>query len=316
MDISTVKKHIQTKQPKHFYVFVGEEVAVMDIYINKLAECINVKPTRVDALVDIMSKLTGKSFLSVPQCYVIREDMDFLKQEKVWQDFVDEKIQNENIVILCYNSLDKRSKFYKQYKSILTEFERLNESILSKYIAQKIDLNARNTKILMEICEYDLSRIYLEIDKIQIYSHYVSAEVTANKYDWAFEKLLAAGVIYEPPYDAIFDFVDAFLKHKTQLAYNLYGQCVDLGEPALRLLMVMYNTTRQVLQVQSCTSSDISKSTGLTGFQIKCAKDKVGYYTDTELVRILRLIRSVEKGIKTGEIEDTMSVPFVLVNVL
>lgn len=311
MNIGTVKQQIKDKQPKHFYVFTGDEVAVMDIYINKIAECIGVKPTRADSVIDIMGKITGNSFINSCGCYVIREDTDFLKQEKVWQDFVDEKIQNNNIVILCYNSLDKRSKFYKQYKSILTEFERLNEQILSKYIAQKIDLSTHNTYTLMELCEYDLSRIYLEIDKIISYSKY--ARVDCNK---AFEILLVSGVIFEPPYDAIFDFINAILKRDKKLAYNLYQQCKDIGEPTIRLLTVLHNVAKQVLQVQSCESADISKSTGLTPYQVKCAKALVGHYKNRELINIMKVVRKVEKGIKTGEIEDSIAMDYVLVNVL
>ena len=271
MDISVVKQQIQKKEPQHFYIFVGEEVEVMKIYINKIAECINVSPTYADSVLEIMPKLSSNSFLSVPQCYVIREDKDFIKSDAV-QDFFDEKIQNQNIVILAFYSLDKRTKFYKAYNDSIVNFERLNERILSKYIAQKIDLSERNKQTLMEICEYDLGRIYLEIDKIKCFMRDI---LVPND---AFEVLLKSGAIYEPPYDAIFDFVDAVLKHKIKLAYNLYQQCQDIGESNLALLSVLYNNAKSVLQVQSCTSKDIAKTTGLTGFQIKCAKDKCGIY--------------------------------------
>lgn len=316
MDITTVKQQIKDKKPQHFYVFTGEEVAVMDIYINKIAECIDTKPVRAESIIDIMPRLSGTSFLNTAQVYVIREDNDFLKQEKSWQSFVDGEIQKNNIIILCYNSLDKRSKFYKQYNSILVEFTRLNEQILSKYIAMEIHLSSENMHTLIEVCEYDLSRIYLEIDKVLAYSHYVSAEVTANKYDWAFERLLSAGVIYKPPYDAIFDFIKAFMKRDANRAFKLYQMCVDIGEPNMRLLSVMHTTAKQVLQVQACQSQDISKSTGLTGFQIHNAKELIHHYSNKELVDMIRCIRYAEKGIKTGEIEDAMSVPYVMVNML
>lgn len=307
MDITTVKQQIKNKQPQHFYIFAGEEVAVMDIYIRKIAECINVKPTHADSVADIVPKLSGNSFLSVPQCYVIREDTDFIKSDAV-QDFVDEKIQNKNIVILAFNSLDKRTKFYKAYNDSIVYFERLNEQILSKYVHKEIELSERNTRTLIEICEYDLSRIYLEIDKIKSF--------TKDNYDVAFEKLVKDGVIYEPPYDAIFDFVDAVLKRKVKLSYNLYRQCQDIGESNLAILSVLYNNAKYTLQVQSCQSRDVAKSTGLTGFQIKCAKEKCGYYSNRELVNMMRLIQKVEKGIKTGEIEESISVEYVLVNCL
>lgn len=310
MDITSVKQQIQKKEPQHFYIFVGEEVAVMDIYINKIAECINVKPTRADSVTDIMPKLTSNSFLSVPQCYVIREDNEFIKSDAV-QDFVDDKIQNKNIVILAFYSLDKRTKFYKAYNDSIVSFERLNEQILSKYVHKEIDLSERSTRMLIEICENDLSRIYLEIDKIKTYS-----ECNKLTYEASLTELINAGTIYEPPYDAIFDFVDAVLKRNIKLSYNLYRQCQDIGESNLVLLSVLYNNAKAVLQVQSCTSKDISKSTGLTGFQIKCAKEKCGRYKNRELVNMMRLIQNVEKGIKTGEIEEAISIEYVLVNCL
>lgn len=310
MDITVVKQQIQKKEVQHFYIFVGEEIEVMKVYIDKIAECINVKPTRADSVADIMPKLTSNSFLSTPQCYVIREDNEFIKSDVV-QDFVDEKIQNQNIVILCFYSLDKRTKFYKAYNSSIVEFNRLNERNLSVLIAQKIQLSERSTKMLMEICEFDLGRIYLEIDKIKTYS-----ECNKLTYEASLTELINAGTIYEPPYDAIFDFVDAVLKRKVKLAYNLYQQCRDIGESNLALLSVLFTNAKAVLQVQSCTSKDIAKSTGLTGWQIKCAKDKCGYYRNRELVQMMRIVQNTEKGIKTGEIEEGIAIDYVLVNVL
>ena len=310
MDITVVKQQIQKKEVQHFYIFVGEEIEVMKVYIDKIAECINVKPTRADSVADIMPKLTSNSFLSTPQCYVIREDNEFIKSDAV-QDFVDEKIQNQNIIILCFYSLDKRTKFYKAYNSSIVEFNRLNERNLSVLIAQKIQLSERSTKMLMEICEFDLGRIYLEIDKIKTYS-----ECNKLTYEASLTELINAGTIYEPPYDAIFDFVDAVLKRKVKLAYNLYQQCRDIGESNLALLSVLFTNAKAVLQVQSCTSKDVAKSTGLTGWQIKCAKDKCGYYRNRELVQMMRIVQNTEKGIKTGEIEEGMAIDYVLVNVL
>ena len=313
MDITVVKQQIKNKEPKHFYLFVGEEVEVMRIYINKIAECINVKPTYVDTVAEIMPRLSGNSFLSVPQCYVIREDNDFIKSDAV-QDFVDEKIQHKNIVILSFYSLDKRTKFYKTYNDSIIEFNRLNEQILSKYIAKEINLSERNMRTLMEVCEFDYGRCLLEIDKIKTY---IAAHRLPVGYDDSvFIDMLKDGTIYEPPYDAIFDFVDAVLKRKVKLSYNLYQQCKDIGESNLALLSVLQSNAKAVLQVQSCTSKDIANSTGLTGFQIKCAKERCNYYRNRELVDMLKLIQRVERSIKTGEIEEQVSIDYVLVNVL
>ena len=41
MDISVLKKDLLDKKLKSFYVFTGEELALQDIYINKIAEISN-----------------------------------------------------------------------------------------------------------------------------------------------------------------------------------------------------------------------------------------------------------------------------------
>lgn len=135
-------------------------------------------------------------------------------------------------------------------------------------------------------------------------------------YDEAFEQLLLDGIIYEPPYDAVFDFVDEVLKCHANSAFDLLQQCYEIGEATLVMIHVLYNTTKQVLQVQSCESNDIAKTTGLTAWQIKKAKEKINYRTISELVYMLKLIQKVEKGIKTGKMEEMYAMQYILVNVL
>lgn len=306
MEITEVKQDIKNKTIKPMYVFTGEELGIMDIYIDKIAETLGCKIQRPDSIVSIMQKLGTKSFVQARNCYVIRDDMDFLKQEKSWEDFMTGKMQKDDVIILVLSSLDKRSKFYKTYNNSIVTFTSLNEAILKRYIAQKITLLDSNATKLIAVCENSYSRIMLEIDKIQKYG---------GNPDDAFSELMKQGVIYIPPQDAIFDFVSAVLKRNPKLAFNLLNQCYAIGESTIALLSVLYSNTKQVLQVQSCHSADVSKSTGLTGWQIKCAKEKCGYYEIGELVLMLKAIRNVEKGIKTGEIEDETAIPYLLTEV-
>ena len=135
-------------------------------------------------------------------------------------------------------------------------------------------------------------------------------------YDEAFEILVKDGTIYEPPYDAIWDLVDAILDRKVNLTYNLLNQSYAVGEATMVMLSVLYNNTKAVLQVQSCKTNDISKSTGLTGWQIKNAKKHVNKYKNSELVRLMRLIHRVQKEIKLGLIDDDVVMDYILVNTL
>lgn len=315
MTVQEVKTQIRNKSVKSFYIFTGSESKVIDIYISKIAECRKLEVIRADSINEIYSKFLSKSLVVNNYCYVLRDDKELLAQDKLWDSLAVENVQGNNIVILVLTGVDKRSKFYKRFKDGIVEFEHMPENVLIKYIKKELPLSDKNCKELIEICESDYSRILLELDKIKQYKAYDIFE-DDNESDKAFRELLAQGVIYQPPKDAIFDFVDCVLKHKVNQSFELLENCRGVGESNIVLLSVLYNNVKQVLQVQSCQSKDISKTTGLTAWQVKCAKEKCGYYTIGDLVYFLKLIRKVEKGIKTGEIDEGISVDYVLVNML
>lgn len=66
--------------------------------------------------------------------------------------------------------------------------------------------------------------------------------------------------------------------------------------------------------VQACPSKDISKSTGLSSWDIKCTDDKLNYWRNGELVYLLELLRKLEKGIKVGTIDESIAIDYFMVN--
>lgn len=135
-------------------------------------------------------------------------------------------------------------------------------------------------------------------------------------YDEAFEKLVKDGTIYEPPYDAIFDLVDAILDRKVNKAFDLLQQSYDVGEATMVMLSVLYNNAKAVLQVQTYKGNEITKATGLTAWQIKVAKSHVGKYSEKALIYILQLIQKIESGIKSGRMEDEFAMQYLLTHIL
>jgi DNA polymerase III delta subunit len=161
----------------------------------------------------------------------------------------------------------------------------------------------------MEACEYDYGRCLLEIDKIKSYQKHNETQA-----DTAFKYLLDEGTIYQPPKDAIFDFVDAILDVRLDETFNLYKQCLEVKEAVMVMISVLYNNARAVLQVQSCESNDISKSTGLTGWQIQNAKKHLHKRSTGELINILKICQECQQGIVTGTIEEEFVMDYILVN--
>ena len=191
----------------------------------------------------------------------------------------------------------------------MVEFEYLSEDILVKYIKKDLpDLSNDRCKRLIGYCENDYSSILLEIDKLK----QAQKSINKNTND-LFDSLVESGVIRVPPKDAIFDFIDAVLKNKRTLAYELLAEAYASGEYTLNLLSNLFNNAKYVLQLQAYRGTGkVTDVTGLTPFQIKLATVRKGTYSAKQLVELMNLSREAEVGIKTGKIDDNIAVEYVL----
>lgn len=310
MELMTLKNHIKTNRFDNIYIFAGDEWKVQQIYIEQMTKVIG-RRVYLDSVTELIQKLSRTLFNSSRTLYLLRDDKEYMMNEKAQKRVLE--TLSDNVLVLLVSSVDKRTKFYKTYSDSFIEFNALEHAVLKRYVQKQIKLSDKNTERLMEVCENNYGRILLEIDKIQ--KCYTSVE----NLDEVFEILISQNVIYQPPYDAVFDFVDEVLHRHRSKAFDLYEQCKAIGESTLVMLSVLYTNAKQVLQVQSCKTSDtaqIGKTTGLTAWQIKKAREKLNRYSVGELVYMLKLIHSVEKGIKTGRIEEEYAMQYVLVNVL
>lgn len=311
MNIADVKTQIKDKQLQQYYIFTGEEIEVQRIYINKIAEVLGGGIVRADSIADVWQDIISPSMFDTACVYVVRDDKNLMQDENLQRQVETTNLYG-NIVIHLVTTVDKRTKWYKLNSDKIVLFERLSTDILIKYCQQQIKLNRANCERLIAMCENDYSRILLEIDKIKNFIAF-SPESDCNK---VFEVFVKDGIIYQPPQDAIFSLVDAILKRQVCRVFDLLEQCYAVGEANMVILSVLFTNTKQVLQVQSCESSDIAKSTGLTKWQVKCAQDRCGYYSIGELLNIIRLIQKIQKGIITGQIEDSLAVEYLLVKIL
>lgn len=309
MDVATLKSHIKLKTLPTFLIFSGDEWKVQQIYIEQISKVTKKKCVRIDSVGEIFQKLSNRSFVKESVIYIVRDDKELMQNEKLQQRI--EKVLGDNMLILLLSNVDKRTKFYKSYKASICDFERLSDKMLEKYALREISLSKRNLERLIEICEHDYGRMLLEIDKIKRYQ-----QVYKDDGNHSFEVLLADGTIHVSAKDAIFDFVDEVLNRHCNNSFQLLQECYDVGEATMVMLTVLYNNAKAVLQVQTCKTNDISKTTGLTGWQIKNAKSHLHKYTDAELVDMLKLIQECESGIKTGRIEEPVVMQYILARVL
>lgn len=305
-------EQIATRELESLYVFTGGETVILSLFLEKVAAAGSATLSRIDSVSQIFSKLQNKSIFEEPTCYVIREDRDYLLQEKVWQKLLTEKAQGIHTIIFVYGQIDKRSKFYKAHADVIVEFEKLSAEVLIKYAKKETGLLDESARQLVEMSGLDYGRLMLECNKVKTLATAENIHI-----EQAFKNAVKENLIYQPPADVLFDFIDAVLRRKISRTYFFWGQLVEKGENPLAVIALLYNNFRSMLLIQgSGSSSNLIENTGLTAWQVKMTKDKQGAYSIGELVRALKIIRQAEKGIKTGTIDQEIAVDYLLVNLL
>ena len=248
---------------------------------------------------------------SKSRLYVLVDDKEYLADSNLWKTMdIAADISNSTIVFI-YSKLDKRSSLYKS--GTVFEFEKMSEEILVKYVAKLVTMSEKQMRSLIQMCDRDYSRILLECDKICQYSN-----ALVLPHGESFEELVRCGLIYEPVGDITFKLTDAYVLRDFLSLIHYLDQAKRKSEPEILVLSVLYGSLRQILLVQGLGSdtSNMTARTGLSAYQAKLANDRKGNYSTQELVDALRLVRSVEIGIKTGKIEPAIALDYVAIKLL
>ena len=311
MDVSTLKSRIVTKDIPSFLIFAGDEWKVQQIYIDQICKATNKQKQYIDSVESVFRRFKSVSLVNDTFVYVVRDDHDLMQNEALQKQIKDGAL-GDNILILLLSTVDKRTKLYKAFSDVLSDFSVLDDRLLAKYIKCEIALSERATEHLINICEKNYGRILLEIDKVRNYAQAVGTD----DYNEVLENLITDGTIYQPPEDAIFQLVDSILDRRVKRTYELLDNCKRVGESPIAILSVLFNNVKAVLQVQTCNSKDISKSTGLTPWLVKCARQHVGRYADEDLIYILQKIQQVDNAIKSGTMEEQFAIDYLLVKIL
>lgn len=313
MNLMELKKNLASNKLDKLYIFTGEEIAILRIYLNKLSKLFSGPSFEVNSLVDITSKLKSNSLIQTQKSiYIIRDDKSVLSAEKIWKSLKSGSFQNGNIIVLIYTNIDKRGKFYKEFADNIVHFEHLSEEVLTKYVIKECELDKKRTDYLINICTNDYNLILLEIDKIK--------NLAKNKgisHNEAFDMCLNNNAFYIPPEGEIFDLLESILSGNVKRTYEQLELFKLRGESPIAVISLLHTNLKSILQVQ-CTQGyqNIGQITGLNGFQIKNAQKFCNLYTDQELIRMIKINRFCEKCIKqTGLIDIEMILDFMFVKI-
>lgn len=302
-----LNKSIVNKEKRGLYIFVGTEVIVRDIYVNKILEIYGLDYTIADDVKGILPSMKNKLLLNKNKAYIIRDDKEFYTDENMWE-LLEDSI-GDNCVILIYLTLDKRGKFYKRYSNKIVWFAPLEENILLNEIKNKVDLLDIYCLDLIKNCNNDYGKILLEIDKIQTYSKIKNLPLNLT-----YNQLLELGGIVLPPNELNFSIIEILLSGDLKSFIEIMSDIPDTN--AIGVLSMLYVGIRNAFLVKSCRNRDISGETGLNYYFVKKIQEYNTYFSPQSLSTKMELIIETINGIKNGTINSKLALPYCLVKLI
>ena len=307
---------------KNVYLLCGEETYLRNQYKKRLRDALvmegdtmnysyyegkDVNPRAVIDMAETLPFFADRRVLMIENSGYFKNKCDELA------DYMS-VIPESTCFIFVETEIDKRSRLYKEVKKYgrIVEFGTQKEDTLIKWILGMLKKEEKNvTKETLHNfltkTGSDMQLIKNELDKLIAYTEGRDV-ITTNDVEH---------VCVTQTTNKIFDLVNAIAEGNQKLALDLYEDLLSLKEPPMRILFLIarqFNQLYQVklLQKEGMGSSEIAKQAGIVPFAMKKYQAQAKSFTEKELRRAVEDCVDSEEAVKTGMMNDRMSVELLI----
>ncbi len=317
-----LNEDIKTGQFNHMYLLYGDEAYLRRQYKDRLKEAVigedemnyhyyEGKDISIGAVIDQAETMP---FFSNRRLIVLENSGLFKSGGEALAQYLSGAAQDTYFVFV-ETEVDKRSRLYKtiQTKGCVVKFDIQDENTLKCWILgmvkkenKKISESALN--FLLEKTGTDMDNIKKETEKLFCYC--MDKEVITEK---DIEEICTKKIG-----NHIFDMVSAIADKKQKLALDLYYELLAQKEPPMRILFLIarqFNLLLQVkeLQGKSLPNKAIGEKIGLPGFIAGKYVTQASRFRGEEIRNALEACVAAEEDIKTGKMNDYMSVEMLII---
>lgn len=226
------------------YIFTGEEIYIRNLYIEQIVD-LGFIWKELPTVAELFKSVGTTKLIQKPTLYVIRDDMDFIKQDStVWDKLVAWVNNSVNKVILIYNNIDKRNKFFKTFEENTVKFEKLSETVLLKYLQKEADISRENALDLIHRCDSNFNLCLLELNKVIMFS--LSNNISIDE---AYRKCCADRIVLDLPKESLEKYITAVMNKDFSLAIEISNDFDFTEEPPLKILAFLYNSFEALFAV-------------------------------------------------------------------
>lgn len=246
---------------------------------------------------------------------ILLEDTGFFKNKcDELADYMKEL--PDYVYMICAESeVDKRSRMYKAVKNCgrIVEFARQDEKTLMRWAAGILGkegrkITQRDMELLLTKTGIDMGNLRMELEKLISYTEGRDI-VTAEDIE---------EVCTTQTTNKIFDMVRAVTEKNQKRALELYYDLLTLKEPPMRILFLLAKQYRQLLLTKKMTAegasqNEIATRLGVPSFVVRNVASCARAYEVSELEQAVEDFVEAEEAVKTGRLDDVLSVELLIV---
>lgn len=279
-------------------VFTGNEIGIMDIYLEEIGRIYKTQVKKVDSFQVAFNNSKQKNLFGEKNIiYVIKNDKNFYKDENQWK-FLEN--QNKRFIFI-YDNVDSRTKFSKEFEDKIIVFESLDSKQLARYIIRDTNLSKEYAEEMALNCGLDYLTIRMETDKLIRYKNIFKLNINDAYIKAMNEKIL------QIRWDDLFeDFVSLVMKRNIVAALQEWRGLKQSGESELKALAFIYNSFKQLLLV---------KYEQANLYFTNLLKPFVKLYSIQEIEDIIYILQKLELDVKTGRLELNLLMDYILVSI-
>ena len=321
--MKSVLEDIKNQEYKQAYLFFGEEGYLKKQYRNKLLQAWNPDGDTMNE-----SRFEGKG-IDVKEVISLGETMPFFSDRRIillentgfFKNQCPELAEYLNnlpdylYLLFVEDEVDKRSKMFKTVKQIgrVVDFAVQDEKTLMRWVLgimkrEGKQITQRDMEHFLSKTGTDMSNIEKELEKLLCYTMDRSV-ITGEDID---------AVCTTQINNRIFAMVQAVAEQNQKKALDLYYDLLTLKEPPMRILFLLAKQFRQLLLVKEYAEEGIPQPVmasrlGVPSFVVKniavCARS----YRISELRQAVTDFVDAEEAVKTGRLQDVLSVELLIV---
>ena len=321
--MKNIQEDIKTGSFKKAYLLCGDEAYLKVQYKNKLLKTLNPdgdtmnfnhyegRNIDVKELIDLCETMPFFADRRV----VLMENTGFFKNKcDELADYMKE-LPDYLCLVFVEDEVDKRSKMYKAVKSCgrIGEFARQDEKTLMQWAAGILkkegkNITQRDMELLLTMTGIDMGNLRMELEKLITYTGDRDVVTRAD----------IQAVCTTQIQNKIFDMVRAVTEKNQKRALELYYDLLTLKEPPMRILFLLAKQFRQLLLVKEYTEEGVAQPEmasrlGVPSFVVRNIASCARAYRISELRQAVTDFVDAEEAVKTGRLQDVLSVELLIV---